>query len=189
MQKKSSSLAKFAKVSLGLAACAAVTVTAYAAVFYSDADTIFVGKGDVQASGVCKFNNAQAQRFLENADDKDWKVDLAGNYLATCSFVTGAGTPGEQTHHVQIPRHVVGVTVAYDPRKVNQVSGIFLQLEAVGTRVPVVGEACVANDRGVARNGTWTAVTPQGNTGSGDVYVDCTANGNPTTLIGTPTPL
>jgi hypothetical protein len=65
MQKKSSSLAKFAKVSLGLAACAAVTVTAYAAWTIDDDGFGFIGKGDVQTACGLK-NNAALQQLVVN---------------------------------------------------------------------------------------------------------------------------
>jgi hypothetical protein len=60
MQKNTSRLAKVAKASVGLAACVAVTVAAYAAVTF-DADTGegFVGKGDVQL--IYGWNNKLSQ--------------------------------------------------------------------------------------------------------------------------------
>jgi hypothetical protein len=61
MQKNTSRLAKFAKASVGLAACVAATVTAFALITFDPATGIgFVGKGDVQL--VYGWNNGALQQ-------------------------------------------------------------------------------------------------------------------------------
>jgi hypothetical protein len=173
---------KLIRTSLGLAACAAIGTAAYAAIFFVNEDTLFVGKGDVQTA--CGLNNSGAQLLLAAAVDASWKVDLAVDYSIVCSFTTGEGTRGEQTHNVSLPKKVKDVTVSYDARKVNQINGIFLTLEAASGGVPVVGGSCL----GYGVDGEITSVTlVDEDSGTGAVYIDCTVGGtNPQTLVGVP---
>jgi hypothetical protein len=131
----------------------------------------WVGKGEVQTAFA--WNNQAMQR---NVGGVTFSYESSDTYSAVCSFTTGAGTPGEQTHDVTIPRHTsVSAVIAYDQR--NNSKGIngpftgwyltgFGATSTTGT-VPVVGEACVANEAGIARNGVWTSVTLTSSAGGG----------------------
>jgi hypothetical protein len=143
----------------------------------------FVGKGDVQIA--FSLNNIQIQNILlANLQAFIFSYDATATYAAVCTFTTGAGTPGEQTHNINIPRHtVVNAQINGSPRSgPTQFTGFLLTGLGTATSngtVPVVGEACVANEDGVARNGTWSSVTPTGSTGG--LYV--TYNGNSVLLL------
>jgi len=174
------------KITLLLAALAVLALSATAAFaavsFNSTTGTGFVGKGDVQTA--FGWNNTALQK---NASGVSFTYNAVDTYSATCSFITGAGTRGEQTHNVDIPRHTaVTSTVAYDARTHKQIDGFnltgFGATTTEGT-VPVVGEACVANDEGVARDGTWSAVTLVSSTGG--LYVNFGTTSIP--LPNTPT--
>jgi hypothetical protein len=160
----------------GAAAVAVFATAAYAAVTFNPATGDgFVGKGDVQfAFG---WNNHALQA---NGEDVTFYYDSVDTYDAVCTFTTAVGTPGEQVHNVNIPRRAgISSDIEYDARKRNQINGYILRgynenPQSFGT-VPVVGETCVANDNGIARNGTWSSVTPSGSSGGG-LYVDHTAH-------------
>ena len=153
---------------LAFAGVASATVT-----FNPATGTGFVGKGDVQLA--FGWNN---QALQANASGVTFTYNATDTYSATCSFVTGAGTRGEQTHNVDIPRHTsVNSAIQYDARTHKQIDGFNLTgLGATTTdgTVPVVGEACVANDGGVNQNGTWSAVTLVSSTGG--LFVNFGAN-------------
>ena len=147
-----------------LAALAALALSAtavFAAVnFDSSTGTGFVGKGDVQQ--VFNWNNKQLQ---QNASGVTFSYNATENYEAVCTFVTGEGTRGEQTHNVSRERSTtVDSAVAYDPRVKNQITGF--NLKGFGTTtssgdVPVVDGACPGGPDG----GTWTSVTLVSSTG------------------------
>lgn len=115
----------------------------------------FVGKGEVQT--VFEWNNAKLQ---SNASGVTFSYRTAEEYTAVCTFITGEGTRGEQTHNV--PREVttaVSAAVAYDTRVRNQITGFTLQgfsTTTVTGELPVVGGACAG---GGPEGGTWTSVT------------------------------
>jgi hypothetical protein len=118
----------------------------------------FVGKGDVQLA--FGWNNAQLQA---NGKLVSFTFNDTATYSAVCTFTTGEGTPGEQTHNISIPRHTSVISdVQYDARTHKQIDGYILKGFGATTpegTVPVVGDACVGNDGGVAQNGTWSSVT------------------------------
>lgn len=157
-------------LTLAIAGAAAATVT-----FDSSTGRGFVGKGDVQL--VFGWNNAQLQA---NAGGVTFSYDTVDRYEATCTFVTGEGTRGERTHDIDIPRHTsISSGILYDARTHRQIDGFILNgfsgTPTLGGTVPVVGEACVAEDGdGVAQNGTWSAVTLLGSTGG--LYVNYGGN-------------
>jgi hypothetical protein len=177
--------AKKLYLAMGLALVAMLVAAGavYAAVtFDSSTGKGFVGKGDVQLA--FGWNNAKLQA---NASGVSFTYNATDTYSATCSFVTGAGTRGEQTHNVSIPRHTsVNSTIQYDARTHKQIDGFLLTGFGATTTdgtVPVVGDACVANDEGVARNGTWSVVTLVSSTGG--LYVNY--GGTSVPLPNTPT--
>ena len=142
-----------------------IATAAFAAVSFDPATGMgFVGKGDVQLA--FGWNNAKLQ---QNAGGVTFSYEATDTYSAVCSFITGEGTRGEKTHNVSIPRHTgVNSAIQYDARTHKQIDGFILTgLGATTTEgtVPVVGEACVANENGVARNGTWSAVELISSTG------------------------
>jgi hypothetical protein len=157
-------------LTLAIAGVAAATVT-----FDSNTGRGFVGKGDVQLA--FGWNNAVLQA---NARLVSFSYDAVDTYEATCTWVTGEGTRGERTHDIDIPRRTsISSTIAYDARTHRQVDGFilngFVGDPTVGGTVPVVGEACVAEDGdGIAQNGTWTTVTLLGSTGG--LYVSYGGN-------------
>lgn len=119
--------------------------------------TGFVGKGDVQTA--FGWNNQKAQSLGPYVT---FSYDSTDVYSATCEFVTGAGTRGEQTHDVSISRHTgVSGTVDYTDRKHQQYDGYILTGFVPGSTVttgtvPVAGDTCVATESdGIARNGVW----------------------------------
>ena len=155
-----------------LAALAVLALSATAAfasvTFDSATGKGFVGKGDVQIA--YNLNNKQIQSALiANPQAFTFTVESTDTYAATCSWVTGAGTRGERTHNVDIPRHTaLKSAIQGDPRQTSgqkQFTGFNLKgfdpehSTTTGT-VPVVGDACIGEDSdGIAQNGTWTAVT------------------------------
>jgi len=128
----------------------------------------FVGKGDVQTA--LGWNNSKLQA---NAAAVSFTYDATDTYAAVCTWTTGAGTRGEKTHNVSIPRHSrVESAVAYDARTHKQIDGFILTgfgATTVEGTVPVVGGACVSEE-GNGNDGTWTAVTLQDSTGA--LYVN-----------------
>lgn len=122
--------------------------------------TGFVGKGDVQLA--FGWNN---QTLQTNASGIAFSYNNVATYSATCTWVTGEGTRGEQTHNVDIPRETsVNAEIAFETRKNNQsmITGFnlngFGETTTEGT-IPIVGDACVGNPDGVAHDGTWSEVT------------------------------
>jgi hypothetical protein len=123
----------------------------------------FVGKGDVQLA--FGWNNAQLQ---QNASGLTFEYKTANTYSAVCTWVTGEGTRGEQTHNVTHTKTFgVNGNIASEPRVRNQITGFNLTgyigtpEQTVGT-LPVVGGACPGNQ---GHGGTWTSVTQTGITG------------------------
>jgi hypothetical protein len=119
----------------------------------------FVGKGDVQSA--FGWNNATLQA---NADYLTFTYKSVQEYEAVCTWTTGEGTKGEQTHNVTHTRETgIDSDLSYEVRKVVQVSGFFLEGFASGTSatgsVPVVGGACPGNQ---GHDGVWTSVTAVG---------------------------
>jgi hypothetical protein len=133
-----------------MATAAGATVT-----FNPSTGTGFVGKGDVQLA--YGWNNATLQK---NASGIGFVYVAQETYTAVCTWTTGEGTRGEQTHNVN-HRTTTGIssTIAYDPRVRNQITGFTLTgilstTTEVGT-VPVVGGACPGNQ---GTDGVWTSV-------------------------------
>jgi hypothetical protein len=160
--------AKKLYLAMGLALVAMLVAAGavFAAVnFDSSTGTGFVGKGDVQQ--VFNWNNKQLQ---QNASGVTFSYNATENYEAVCTFVTGEGTRGEQTHNVSRERSTtVDSAVAYDPRVKNQITGFNLKGFGDTTSsgdVPVVGGACPGGPNG----GTWTSVTLVSSTGG--LYVN-----------------
>jgi hypothetical protein len=132
-----------------------------AVTFDSSTGKGFVGKGDVQLA--FGWNDSQLQK---NANGVSFSYNDTATYTATCTWITGEGTRGEQTHYVDIPRHrtvnsVVEHEIRTNPK--SKVTGFKLTGFGATTyegTVPVVGEACVSDDgSGVAQNGTWSYVS------------------------------
>jgi hypothetical protein len=114
MQKNTSRLAKVVKASLGLAACFASTVSAYAIVTFDPTCSLtvagwgpcgFVGKGDVQL--VYNWNNKQLQ---DNAALVNFRINEGTTTSWTCtrSWVTGPEQNPTEHEVVQV-RHTTTV--------------------------------------------------------------------------------
>ncbi|MBX4211639.1 MAG: hypothetical protein KW806_02505 [Candidatus Yanofskybacteria bacterium] len=155
--------------------------------FDNQTGTGFVGKGDVQTA--FSWNNAQLQ---SHALSLLFSYNTTQTYAAICTWVTGEGTRGEQTHQIALIRRAsVNAGVVYDPRIRNQVTGF--KLTGYGTittdgELPVVGESCVGNDTGIAHNGVWTSVEPICATAPdsciiGGLYVDYAGNAGNSVLL------
>jgi hypothetical protein len=166
-----------------IAMLAVSAVGAFAAVnFDSSTGTGFVGKGDVQLA--FGWNN---QALQKNAGGVSFTYDATQNYEAVCTWITGEGTRGEQTHNVSHTTSTsVSSTIAYDARTHKQIDGFNLTgLGAVtetGT-VPVVGGACPGN---AGTDGTWTSVEQTGSSGGLYVNYGGTSVAMPNTPVVTP---
>lgn len=129
------------------------TAASAAVTFDAETGTGFVGKGDVQTAFA--WNNKALQ---DNASGVTFSYSSTDTYAATCVFVTGEGTRGEQTHTLNIPRTAtVDATVAYDARTARQITGFTLEgftSTVASGNVPVVGGVCP----GAGTNGAYTAV-------------------------------
>jgi len=128
-----------------------------AVTFNPDTGTGFVGKGDVQT--VFGWNNATLQR---NAAGVSFVYEEETTYAAVCTFITGEGTRGEQTHNVsQRKESNLSSSIQPDPRVRNQITGFNLlgitSTTTSGT-VPEVDGACVVG----ANEGKYTSVTETG---------------------------
>ena len=146
-------------IGLAFASVVVTAAVASAAILWTPSGGGFVGKGDVQTA--LGMNNAVLQAAVA-ADALEFTYESTDVYAAVCSFVTGEGTRGEQQHDVTIPRHVtLGGVVSYTGRNHNQIDGFFLDpADSQGSgEAPIVGDACVANDGGIAQNGTWSSVS------------------------------
>lgn len=134
-----------------------------------EANTGFVGKGDVQTAFT--WNNKQAQ---DNAKLVSFTYEINTTYKAICSFATGEGTNGYKVHDVNHPqKRSVEATVAYDARLKNQYTGYnltFGPLTTTGTSsLPEVGGACPGNP---GHDGVWTSVeVDPDKPSSGGLYV------------------
>jgi hypothetical protein len=173
----SPSARKITKVSSGLAACLAATVTAFALTTFSLTDGIgFVGKGDVQTPW--GWND---QKLQANASTISFFYDSTSTvgYSAVCEFTTGEGTRGEKVHEVTHKKEMtqaLSSAVAYDTRKNNQnkVTGFKLSGftgDAItvdsGGPVPFVGAPCPGNP---GTEGVWTSVTITSSSSTGGLY-------------------
>jgi hypothetical protein len=149
------------------AAVASIATAAYASVtFDATTGTGFVGKGDVQLA--FGWNN---QALQANAAGVTFSYNATDSYEAVCSFTTGEGTRGEQTHNIDHNRSVtVTSSIAYEARKqtggLGQITGFNLTgLGATtesGGEVPVVGGACMGNE---GHDGLWSSVNLVSSTG------------------------
>jgi hypothetical protein len=166
----------FKKIMFGALASAIVLSTpASAAVnFDSTTGTGFVGKGDVQLA--FGWNNQTLQR---NAAGVTFTYNNTSTYDAVCTFTTGEGTRGEQTHNITHHTSVgVNASISYAPRKNSSglngdITGFFLTgfngtPTGSGDEVPVVGGPCPGNQ---GTDGEWTSVTQTGG-GDGGLYVN-----------------
>ncbi|MEV6871975.1 hypothetical protein [Amycolatopsis sp. NPDC051128] len=155
---------KFATVTVA-AASAALMFGGVAQAYTLDqaTGTGFVGKGEVQTP--FGWNNAKLQA---NAAGVSFSYDATGTYSAVCTWTTGEGTRGENTHNVSHSTSTsVASAVAYDARVKNQITGFTLKGFGITTTtgtVPVVGGACPGNP---GTDGTWTSVEQTGSTGGG----------------------
>lgn len=144
---------------LAAAALLASTSYAFAIVTFDPATGAgFVGKGDVQLA--FGWNNQQLQT---NAGGVSFSYSVTQAYTAVCTWVTGEGTRGEQTHNVNHTESTqVNDVVAFDARSRTQITGFTLKgfgtTTSVGTE-PRVGDPCPGNE---GTDGTWSSVTPNG---------------------------
>ena len=181
---------KVAKVSFGVAACLAVTATAFALTTINLVNGMgFVGKGDLQTPW--GWND---QKLQASASSVSFFYDSVSSdtYSAVCEFTTGEGTRGERIHdvtHVTEISKSINSTVAYDTRKnsQNKVTGFNLtgySGEAItvdsGAPVPVVGGPCPGNP---GTDGTWVSVTPTSSSSIGGLYASSTVGPQGPTLI------
>jgi hypothetical protein len=182
--------AKLGKSSLGVAACAIATVTAFAMTSFNIGTGLgFVGKGDLQTpwgwNDATLQNNANTVSFFYDSS-------VVGAYSAVCEWTTGEGTRGERTHQVSHTKNVASVvksSVAYDTRKNvhGKVTGFNLLgfsgapiITESGDDIPVVGAPCPGNP---GTDGVWTQVTLLSSTGTGGLYASSPQSGNVATLI------
>jgi hypothetical protein len=153
---------------LGLALAALVLLagnTLAAVTFDPETGYGFVGKGDVQlAFGL---NNPQIQAILlANPQAFTFTYITTDTYEAVCTWITGEGTRGEQTHNVTHTTST-GLLAAINgsPRSgPTQFTGFNLNGFAgapveSGDPVPVLGGPCPGNE---GTEGTWTSVTQTG---------------------------
>jgi hypothetical protein len=160
----SSKISNLKKLSLGLAACGAVVVTAYAAVTFNSATgSGFVGKGDLQTPW--GWNDPTLQANAAGIEFY-YATSSTSSYSAVCEFTTGEGTRGQRTHEVTHRQDVVAAVnsaVAYEARKNSQGKVTGFNLTGFGATtttssgsVPVVGGPCPGNE---GHDGVWTSVT------------------------------
>lgn len=152
----------------GLALALACATALAAATFDADTGPGFVGKGDVQdAFG---WNNAALRN---NAAGVSFSYEATTTYAALCTFTTGDGTRGEQTHYVP---HTIGLaigsSVLHTARQHHQIDGFDLtgfgeSFTETGT-IPVVGNPCMGNP---GHGGVWTSVERLEG-GEGGLYVN-----------------
>lgn len=117
--------------------------------------TGFVGKGDVQLA--FGWNNAQLQANQGNVTFSYQTVEI---HTAVCTWITGEGTRGQQTHNVSHKKKTgVFGALAFDERTRKQITGYNLtgynSLTQTTGAVPVVGGPCPGNP---GTEGTWTSV-------------------------------
>jgi hypothetical protein len=144
-----------------LAAVALAASTVFATVtFDPNTGTGFVGKGDVQLA--FGWNNAALQT---NAAGVTFTYNVTNSYTAVCTWVTGEGTRGEQTHNVNHTKasSLVG-NVIVDARTRTQITGFnltgWMGDEPTETgETPVEGGACPGNP---GTDGVWTSVSLTG---------------------------
>jgi hypothetical protein len=146
-------------------ATALVATSASAAVIFDSATGEgFVGKGDVQTA--FNWNNAQLQN---NAAGVSFSYEAIESYAYVCSWTTGEGTRGEQTHTLnRKTKSGVSGAVAYDARRANQITGFILtgwsgDTTVTGGDVPMVGDSCIGQGTGA----TITSVSDEAITSGG----------------------
>lgn len=127
-----------------------------AVTFDPSTGTGFVGKGDVQLA--FGWNNAQLQN---NQGNVTFSYQTAEIYTAVCTWTTGEGTRGQQTHNVPHTKKtgVTGTMVPHE-RMRNQITGYnltgFATQTATTGAIPVMGGACPGN---AGHEGVWTSVS------------------------------
>jgi len=147
---------KLFKMSAALALMAAAGLASATVTFNPETGTGFAGKGDVQLA--FGWNNAQLQA---RAAGVTFTYVASEVYTAVCTWTTGEGTRGEQTHNVGHTTTVgVAGTIAYDVRVRNQITGFnltgFSGTPTSTGSVPVVGGVCPGNQ---GTDGVWTSVS------------------------------
>jgi hypothetical protein len=192
----SNKLSNLARLSLGLAACTAVTVAAYAAVTFSPATGIgFVGKGDLQTPW--GWNDAKLQGCASGISFY-YAASQTASYAAVCVFTTGDGTPGQKTHYVEHNVNKVSAVnsnVTHEARKNHEgkITGFNLTgLESTTTiasgTIPVVGAPCPGNN---GHDGVWGSVEQTSSSASGGglyaVSDDAPAGSSPLLIWTEPT--
>jgi hypothetical protein len=170
-----------------IAILAVSAIGAFAAVnFDPSTGTGFVGKGDVQL--VFGWNN---QALQANASGVTFSYNATDTYSAVCTWITGEGTRGEQTHDVtHSTSTVVNSAVVYEARKNKQLDITGFNLTGLGATtetgtVPVVGGPCPGN---AGTDGTWTSVTLASSTGGLYVNYGGTSVAMPNTPVVIVTP-
>ena len=149
-------------------AAATISTAALALVTYDPATgTGFVGKGDVQLA--FGWNNKQLQ---DNAGGVGFVYDQTTSYSGVCTWTTGEGTRGEQTHNVDhTTRTAVLSTVAYEARKNSSgkdgsITGFFLTgngaTTSTGGAAPEVGGPCLGFP---GNDAVWSSVSAGSSTG------------------------
>jgi hypothetical protein len=158
------SLSKSSKLALGFAGCFAAAAMAFAAVAFDPATGVGkVGKGDLQTAW--GWNDAKLQASAEAIRFYYVGASAVTVYEAVCTWVTGEGTPGEKTHHVEhtqqaaslLHSEVVRETKTNKRGKVTgfNLMGFALSATQSGGEIPVVGEPCPGNP---GHGGVWTSV-------------------------------
>ena len=155
---------------LGVALALASTAALAEVVFYPETGTGFVGKGDVQdAFG---WNDAGLQL---RATGVTFTFGYTAQYAAVCTWTTGEGTRGENTHHVTHKEEMEvasNVIVALRRNPQSMVTGFnltgFGDGFSEGGELPVVGGPCPGNQ---GHGGVWTSVTALSG-GEGGLYVN-----------------
>ena len=149
------------------AATALISTAAFASVTYDPISGMgFVGKGDVQVP--LGWNNKQLQT---NAGGVKFSYETSTDYTAVCTFITGEGTRGEQTHNIghKVTTAVSSLVDHATRNNSNGKDGDITGFRLTGNgpviesgEVPVVGGACMGNE---GHDGTWSSVTAGDTTG------------------------
>lgn len=153
------------------AALAAAAAAAMATVSYDANGVGWVGKGDVQVP--FGWNDATMQR---NHAAVKFEFIISTSYVATCTFMTGEGTPGERIHDVDHKKKIDVKSVADDLDRIQKTktakfTGWFLRgwgtVSESGDPIPVVGGPCPGN---AGHEGLWSAVVPGLSDGDNGLY-------------------
>lgn len=157
---------KIARIAAAAGLFAAAAFANASVTFDNTTGTGFVGKGDVQLA--FGWNNAALQ---SKASGVSFSYQVSQDYLAVCTWTTGAGTRGEKEHNVRhTEKYNANGAVNYDARTMSQITGFTLTGFGATTSVgsePVVGEACPGSE---GTDGVWTSVTLVGS-GVDGLYV------------------